>query len=94
MSRSLYKGAYVDPSVTKKVEAAQDKVIKIWSRASTIVPEFIGLRFAVHNGKVFVPLIVTENMIGHKFGEFAPTRTFKGHTSGDKKSTDSSKKGK
>jgi len=91
MSRSLKKGPYVDFSLMKKVMAAQgddnkkgNKVIKTWSRRSTIVPEFIGLTFAVHNGKKFIPVYVTDNMIGHKLGEFSLTRTFNGH-SGDKK---------
>lgn len=88
MPRSIKKGPFVDEHLTKKVLEAQKtnsrKVIKTWSRRSTIVPECIGLTFAVHNGKKFLPVFVTENMVGHKFGEFAPTRTFKGH-SGDKK---------
>ena len=89
MSRSLKKGPYVDFSLLKKVIELQEgdkkgnKVIKTWSRRSTIVPEFIGLTFAVHNGKKFIPVMVTEEMIGHKFGEFALTRTYFGH--GDKK---------
>lgn len=94
MARSLKKGPYVDFSLMKKVMAAQgeekkkgNKVIKTWSRRSTIVPEFIGLTFAVHNGKKFIPVYVTDNMIGHKLGEFALTRTFNGH-SGDKKKAD------
>lgn len=88
MPRSVKKGPFVDEHLLKKVEKAQRsndrKVIKTWSRRSTIIPECIGATFAVHNGKKFVPVFVTENMVGHKFGEFAPTRTFKGH-SGDKK---------
>jgi len=91
MSRSLKKGPFIDFSLMKKVMAAQgednkkgNKVIKTWSRRSTIVPEFIGLTFAVHNGKKFIPVYVTDNMIGHKLGEFSLTRTFNGH-SGDKK---------
>ncbi|MCR9203168.1 MAG: 30S ribosomal protein S19 [Halobacteriovoraceae bacterium] len=85
MARSLKKGPFVDMSLMNKVLAAQDdsnksnKVIKTWSRRSTIVPEFIGLTFAVHNGKKFIPVYVTDNMIGHKLGEFALTRTFSGH---------------
>jgi small subunit ribosomal protein S19 len=83
MARSIYKGPFVDPSLRKKVVRARDagssKVIKTWSRRSTIVPDMIGLTFAVHNGKQFVPVYVTEQMIGHKLGEFAPTRTFRGH---------------
>lgn len=85
MARSLKKGPFVDLSLMKKVIALQgegakgNKVIKTWSRRSTIVPEFIGLTFAVHNGKKFIPVYVTDNMIGHKLGEFALTRTFNGH---------------
>jgi small subunit ribosomal protein S19 len=88
MPRSLKKGPFVDGHVIEKAIDARNskanKVIKIWSRRSTIVPEFIGLTFAVHNGKKFVPVYVTDNMIGHRFGEFAPTRTFLGHA-GDRK---------
>lgn len=83
MSRSLKKGFYVDPGLWKKVTAAaaveSRKPIKTWSRRSTITPEFIGLNLEIHNGKAFLPLYVTENMVGHKLGEFAPTRAFKGH---------------
>ena len=89
MPRSLKKGPFVDDKVMKKagkaVETGDKKIIKTWSRRSTIVPEFIGLTFAVHNGKKFVPVYVTENMVGHKFGEFSPTRTFKGHSGGSDK---------
>jgi len=89
MGRSLKKGPYIDHALMDKiVEAKNNKkkaVIKTWSRASTITPDAVGLSFAVHNGKKFVPLYVSENMVGHKFGEFAPTRHFGGHTSGDKK---------
>ena len=90
MSRSLKKGPYVDMSLLKKVIETQEadhkgnKVIKTWSRRSTIVPEMIGLTFAVHNGKKFIPVFVTDQMIGHKLGEFSPTRTFRMH-SGDRK---------
>ena len=88
MPRSLRKGPFVDDHVAKKVTAAQStgdrKVIKTWSRRSTIMPDFVGLTFAVHNGKKFIPVFVTENMVGHKLGEFAPTRTFHSHA-GDKK---------
>ena len=88
MSRSLKKGPFVDESLAKKVEEASAsgsrKVIKTWSRRSTIMPDFVGLTFAVHNGKKFIPVFVTENMVGHKLGEFSPTRTFYGHA-GDKK---------
>jgi len=83
MSRSIKKGPYVHPSLEKKVMAmrnAQNRtIIKTWSRASTILPEMIGLTIAVHDGRRHVPVFVTENMIGHKLGEFAPTRTFRGH---------------
>jgi small subunit ribosomal protein S19 len=91
MSRSLKKGPFVAQSLMKKVIALQDdqgkagKVIKTWSRSSTIVPEFIGFTFAVHNGKKFIPVYVTDNMIGHKLGEFALTRTFFGHGADKKK---------
>jgi small subunit ribosomal protein S19 len=88
MPRSVKKGPFVDPHLRKKVETARDsgshRVIKTWSRRSTILPEMIGLTFAVHNGKQFIPVYVTEQMIGHKLGEFAPTRTFRGHA-GDRK---------
>lgn len=88
MSRSIAKGPFVDAHVLKKVEenkgADARKVIKTWSRRSTIVPEMIGITFVVHNGKKFIPVFATENMVGHKLGEFAPTRTFHGH-SGDRK---------
>lgn len=83
MARSIKKGPFVDKHLNAKIEVAQKKgdkkVIKTWSRRSTIVPDAVGLTFAVHNGRKFVPVYVTENMIGHKFGEFAPTRTFHGH---------------
>ena len=88
MPRSLTKGPFVAGSLMKKVEAAvscsDNKVIKTWSRRSMILPEMVGLTFAVHNGKKFIPVFVTENMVGHKMGEFAPTRTFHGHAA-DKK---------
>lgn len=83
MARSVSKGPFVDPSLRKKVrrarESGSNKVIKTWSRRSTIVPDMIGLTFAVHNGKQFIPVYVTEQMIGQKLGEFSPTRTFRGH---------------
>lgn len=83
MARSLKKGPYIEASLQKKVDAAQaaekKSVIKTWSRRSTIAPDFVGLNFAVHNGNKFVPVFVTENMVGHKLGEFAPTRTYYGH---------------
>jgi small subunit ribosomal protein S19 len=84
MSRSLKKGPFVDTSLLEKLEslnrANEKKVIKTWSRRSTVIPEMVGHTMAVHNGKKFIPVYVTENMVGHKLGEFAPTRTFKGHT--------------
>lgn len=82
MSRSLKKGPFIDPKLVKKVAAlsADDRtIIKTWARASTIAPDFVGRTFAVHNGKVHVPVFVTENMVGHKLGEFAPTRKFRSH---------------
>jgi small subunit ribosomal protein S19 len=88
--RSLKKGPYVEEKLMQKVTAMLDegdkKLIKTWSRRSTIVPEFIGMTFAVHNGRKFIPVYVTENMVGHKLGEFAPTRTFKGHSGSEKTS--------
>ncbi len=86
MSRSIKKGPFVDEYLFKKAEQAEKdkKPIKTWSRRSTIVPEFVGLNFLVHNGKKFVPVFVSENMVGHKLGEFSPTRTYYGHAS-DKK---------
>jgi small subunit ribosomal protein S19 len=88
LARSLKKGPYVEDSLLKKVVESQEnksrKVVKTWSRRSTILPEFVGLTFAVHNGKKFIPVYVTENMVGHKLGEFSPTRTFYSHA-GDKK---------
>ena len=88
MPRSLKKGPYVEPKLFLKVLNAQETrsnaVIKTWSRRSTIVPEMVGITFAVHNGKKFIPVFVTEDMVGHKLGEFSPTRTFYGHA-GDKK---------
>ncbi|MDR3117546.1 MAG: 30S ribosomal protein S19 [Puniceicoccales bacterium] len=83
MGRSTKKGVYLDPSLMEKVDAAvaskSHKPIRTWSRRSTITPDFVGLNFEVHNGKIFVPVHVTENMVGNRLGEFAPTRTFKGH---------------
>jgi len=88
MARSLKKGPYVVPSLEKKVEALNQQnkkqVIKTWSRASMIIPEFVGHTFAVHNGMKFIPVYVTENMVGHKLGEFSPTRTFRGHAKAEK----------
>lgn len=89
MPRSLKKGPFIDGHLLKKVLAAKEtgdkKVIKTWSRRSTISPDMIGLTFAVHNGMKFIPVYVTENMVGHKLGEFALTRTFRGHKKDDKK---------
>jgi small subunit ribosomal protein S19 len=93
MPRSVHKGPFVDDHVLSKTMQARDagsrKVIQTWSRRSTIIPDMVGLTFAVHNGKKFIPVFVTENMVGHKLGEFSPTRTFHGHA-GDRKA----KKGK
>lgn len=89
MARSIKKGPFCDEHLLKKVDAAKagknKNVIKTWARRSTILPDFVGLTFAVHNGKKFIPVYVTENMVGHKLGEFALTRTFHGHTPADKK---------
>ncbi|XPV75316.1 MAG: 30S ribosomal protein S19 [Desulfovibrio sp.] len=89
MPRSLKKGPFLDDHLLKKVVVANEsqdrRVIKTWSRRSTIIPEMVGLTFAVHNGRKFIPVFVTENMVGHKLGEFAPTRTYYGHAA-DKKS--------
>lgn len=86
MPRSIKKGPFVDAKLLKKVEVAmaanEKKVIKTWSRRSTIVPEMLGLTFGVHNGRKFIPVFVTENMVGQKLGEFSPTRLFRGHTGG------------
>jgi small subunit ribosomal protein S19 len=88
MPRSVKKGPFIDGHLMRKIdkaiEAGDKKVIKTWSRRSVIIPEAVGLTFAVHNGRKFVPVFVTENMVGHKLGEFAPTRTYHGHA-GDKK---------
>jgi small subunit ribosomal protein S19 len=90
VARSTWKGPFVDGYLLKKAEtvraSGRNEVIKIWSRRSTILPQFVGLTFGVHNGHKHMPVLITENMIGHKFGEFAPSRTFHGHT-GDKKAT-------
>ena len=89
MPRSLKKGPYIEPKLLRKVNVAQEtrsnRVVKTWSRRSTILPEMVGITLAVHNGRKFIPVFVTENMVGHKLGEFSPTRTFYGHA-GDKKS--------
>ena len=83
MARSIWKGPFVDGYLLKKAEVARasgrNDVIKTWSRRSTILPQFVGITFGVHNGHKFIPVLVTENMVGHKFGEFAPTRTYVGH---------------
>ena len=88
MVRSVWKGPFLDGYLLKKAEesrqSGRNDLIKTWSRRSTILPQFVGLSFGVHNGKKFIPVLVTENMIGHKFGEFAPTRTYYGHAA-DKK---------
>lgn len=88
MPRSLKKGPYIEPKLLKKVLASQQerssKVLKTWSRRSTIIPEMVGITLAVHNGKKFIPVFVTENMVGHKLGEFSPTRTYYGHAGGKK----------
>ena len=89
MPRSIWKGPFVDGFLLKKAEAARastrNDIIKTWSRRSTVLPQFVGLTFGVYNGQKFVPVSVTEHMVGHKLGEFSPTRTFKGHTAADKK---------
>ena len=92
MARSVWKGPFVEESLIKKVEKhktdPKKMPIKTWSRKSTIIPEFIGVSFLIYNGKKFIPLTVSEDMVGHKLGEFAPTRTFFGHTPADKKAKD------
>ena len=89
MSRSVWKGPFVDPSLIKKVDKLKDQInkppIKTWSRKSTIIPEFVGFSFLIHNGKKFIPIKISEEMVGHKLGEFSPTRQFSGHTPADKK---------
>ena len=89
MSRSVWKGPFVDPSLLKKVEkiksSSSPTPIKTWSRKSTIIPEFVGVSFLIYNGKKFIPIKISEEMVGHKLGEFSPTRTFSGHTPADKK---------
>jgi len=93
MSRSIWKGPFVDPSLLKKVEKLKTQSnpapIKTWSRKSTIIPDFIGVSFLIHNGKKFIPIKISEEMVGHKLGEFSPTRTFHGHTPADKKAAQS-----
>ena len=89
MSRSIWKGPFVDPSLIKKVEKLKNQAnktpIKTWSRKSTIIPDFVGISFLIHNGKKFIPIKISEEMVGHKLGEFSPTRQFTGHTPADKK---------
>ena len=89
MARSVWKGPFVDGYLLRKAEKTRTggraEVIKMWSRRSTILPQFVGLTFGVYNGNKHIPVLVSEDMVGHKFGEFAPTRTFRGHTAGDKK---------
>ena len=89
MARSIWKGPFVEESVIKKVDRQKNdtnkRPIKIWSRKSTIIPDFVGISFLIYNGKKFIPITVSEDMVGHKFGEFAPTRQFFGHTPADKK---------
>ena len=89
MSRSVWKGPFVDPSLLKKFEILKSQTnpvpIKTWSRKSTIIPEFIGVSFLIYNGKKFIPIKISEEMVGHKLGEFSPTRQFHGHTPADKK---------
>mgnify|MGYP006087458763 CR=1 FL=1 len=93
MARSVWKGPFVDPSLIKKVEKLKNQAnkqpIKTWSRKSTIIPEFIGISFLIHNGRKFIPIKISEEMVGHKLGEFSPTRTFNGHTPADKKAAQS-----
>ena len=92
MSRSVWKGPFVDPSLIKKVDKIKNQTnktpIKTWSRKSTIIPEFVGVSFLIYNGKKFIPIKISEEMVGHKLGEFAPTRQFSGHTPADKKAAE------
>ena len=96
MSRSVWKGPFVEESLIKKVEKQKTDPkkmpIKTWSRKSTIIPEFIGVSFLIYNGKKFIPVTISEDMVGHKLGEFSPTRTFCGHTPADKKAKPAEKK--
>ena len=89
MARSVWKGPFVHPSLLKKIDKIKSgetkKPIKTWSRNSTVIPDFVGHSFLIHNGKAFIPITISEEMVGHKLGEFAPTRTFRGHTPADKK---------
>lgn len=95
MARAVWKGPFVDGYLLKKADEARasgrNQIIKTWSRRSTILPQFVGLTFGVYNGKKFIPVSVNEDMIGHKLGEFAPTRTFNGHTAADKKAAPAKK---
>ena len=97
MSRSIWKGPFVDPSLLKKVEKLKNQSnkppIKTWSRKSTIIPEFVGYSFLIHNGKKFIPIKISEEMVGHKLGEFSPTRQFSGHTPADKKAAQATSQG-
>ena len=92
MARSVWKGPFVEESLIKKIERIKNdpnkKPIKTWSRKSTIIPEFVGFSFLIHNGKKFIPIKISEDMVGHKLGEFSPTRTFSGHTPADKKAAE------
>ena len=94
MSRAVWKGPFVDPSLIKKVEKLKTQSnpmpIKTWSRKSTIIPEFVGISFLIYNGKKFIPIKISEEMVGHKLGEFSPTRQFSGHTPADKKAAQES----
>ena len=94
MARAVWKGPFVEESLIKKVDKQKNdpnkKPIKIWSRRSTIIPDFIGISFLIYNGKKFIAITVSEDMVGHKFGEFAPTRQFSGHTTADKKAKEES----
>ena len=98
MSRSLWKGPFVDGYLLKKAEAARNAgrntAVKTWSRRSTILPQFVGITFQVHNGRKFIPVSVSEEMVGHKLGEFAPTRTFNSHSAADKKAAAPAGKGR
>ena len=90
MARAIWKGPFVHPSLLKQIDklkegSANKKPIKTWSRSSTIIPDFVGHSFLIHNGKSFIPITISEEMVGHKLGEFAPTRIFRGHTPADKK---------
>ena len=94
MARAVWKGPFVEESLIKKVDRQKNnpntKPIKTWSRKSTIIPDFVGISFLIHNGKKFIAITVSEDMVGHKFGEFAPTRQFSGHTTADKKAKEES----